>query len=258
MNRLMLVTLFTAGIAAPASAALFTTDFGSQVVGYAPNDDVTFGPVALPFSLNYFGTEYNSVIVSNNGNVQFGTNSGSFSPSPLNTTTEIRAIAPYWTDLESRDDPLGSIAPQTGGSAVYVSTPTANQIVFTWDRLGYWNRDYGGRAEFQLVLNNPNAAIAPGQAAIGFYYGTIQPQAGFPGRQVTIGFGDGLAAINPGEIALFGGPSDEVAAAINAGPGFYLFGLRGGVPTPTPAPATLALFGLGIAAAGFARARRAR
>lgn len=256
MRHLLLAILATTAIAAPASAALFTTDFGSQVTGYFPNDDVTFGPVALPFSLNYFGTNYTEVIVSNNGNVQFGTNSGSFSPTPLNTTTVIRAIAPYWTDLDSRDDPLGAIAPLTGGSAVYVSTPTANQIIFTWDRLGYFSRDYGGRAQFQLVLNNPDAPIAPGQAAIGFYYGLIEPQAGFPGRPVTIGFGDGLAEINPGEISLFAGTSVDVAAAINRGPGFYLFGLEGGVPTPTPAPAAIVLFGLGLAALGLGRRAR--
>lgn len=255
MSKLLIATLFAATAVMPAHAALFTNSFGSLVTGYIDNDDFTFGPVALPFTLNYFGTDYNEVIVSNNGNIQFGTNSGSFSPTPLNTTTVIRAIAPYWTDLDSRDDPLGAIAAGTGGSAVYVSTPTANQIIFTWDRLGYFSRDYVGRAEFQLVLNNPNAPIAPGQAAIGFYYGTVEPQAGFPGRAVQIGFGDGLEAINPGEIALFGGGSDDVASALRSGPGFYLFGLRGGVPTPTPAPAALALFGLGLAALGARRLR---
>jgi hypothetical protein len=245
------VLLLCGAAITPAHAALFTANYGSNITALNGTDDSTT-PVALPFTLNFFGTDYNSVNVSTNGNIQFGTSSGSYTPDPLDTTTVIRGIAPFWTDLITFSDPLGS---PPGGAGIYVSTPTADQIIFTWDRLGYYV-DYTNRVTFQLVLNNPNAPIAPGQAAIGLYYGSVGPQANAPQRQVTIGFGDGLTDINPGEISLFAGRSDDVTAAINAGPGFYLFGLQGGVPTPTPAAPALALFGLGAAALGFARRTR--
>src|SRR5689334_18377392 len=51
-----------------ANAALFDSNFGSLIPGYAPNDDSTFPAISLPFSINYFGTTYNSIFINNNGN----------------------------------------------------------------------------------------------------------------------------------------------------------------------------------------------
>src|SRR5690242_19302987 len=93
-----------------ANAALFDSNFGSLIPGYGPNDDNTFPAISLPFSINYFGTTYNSIFINNNGNATFGSGTGSFTPSPLNTQTTQPMIAPYWTDLDSRSDPLGAMA----------------------------------------------------------------------------------------------------------------------------------------------------
>ncbi len=247
-----------AAAASPASAALYTNSFSSLVVGYVVNDDVTFGPVALPFSIDFFGTTYNSMIVSNNGNVQFNSNSGSFSPTPLNTQTIGAMIAPFWTDLDSRTDPLGAIAAGTGGSAVYVDQISANQVVVTWDRLGYFSQNYSGRVQFQLVLNNTGAPIAAGESAIGFFYADMT--SGSDGHNVTSGFGDGLAPINPGEISHFSGSSAAAVQALNNS--FVWFGLEGGTPVvvppdnAVPVPATGALLLAGIGAIGVMRRRQ--
>jgi len=247
-----------AAAASPASAALYTNSFGPLVTGYVVNDDDTFGPVALPFSIDFFGTTYHNMIVSNNGNVQFNSNNGSYTPTALNIQTIGAMIAPFWTDLDSRSDPLGAIAAGTGGSAVYVNQVSTNQVVVTWDRLGYFSVNYSGRAQFQLVLNNPGAPIAVGEGAIGFFFADMT--SGTDDHNVSSGFGDGLAAINPGEISHFSGSSAGAVQALNNS--FVWFNLEDGAPVvippdnAVPVPATGALLLAGIGAIGVMRRRQ--
>jgi nidogen-like/PEP-CTERM motif-containing protein len=251
------VTLVLGCSAVTASAEMFTNDFGPLVPGYVPNDDFTFAAVPLPFSINYFGTTYSSIFVNNNGNATFGAGTGVFSPSPLNSQTTQPMIAPYWTDLDSRSDPLGAIVAGTGGSGVYFRQVSPTEVVMTWDRLGYFSVNYSGRAQFQLVLRDPTSAIPADEGVIGFFYDGVT--SGTDGHNVTVGFGDGLAAINPGEISLFTGPSSTVSGQVNDE--HFWFGLTGTgtpvIPPPSPnqvpEPGSIALLGSGLIALGFLR-----
>ena len=128
----------------------------------------------------------------------------------------------------------------------------------TWDRLGYFSVNYSGRAQFQLVLNNPGAPIPAGEGVIGFFYADVT--SGSDGHNVTSGFGDGLTAINTGEISHFSGNSAGASTALNNT--FVWFGLDGGAPVvippdgSVPVPATGALLMAGLGAIGLLRRRQ--
>lgn len=229
-----------------AQAQLYTNSVGSLLPGYVQNDDATFAAVNLGFNVNFFGTSYSNIFINNNGNATFGASTGSFSPAPLNAQNTQPMIAPFWTDLESR----------SGGatSGVYV-TQTAHQLVATWQDMGYFPGNYSGRVTFQLVLNDPNAPLAAGEGVIGFFFGNMT--SGTDGHNVTAGFGDGLTAINPGEISYFSGTSSAASTALNQT--HVWFNLDGGTPTTVPGipePETYALMAFGLALTGWAVRRR--
>lgn len=238
-------TLVLGMITVKADAALYTNSFGSLVPGYFQNDDSSFGPQNLGFNLNFFGTTYSNFFINNNGNVTFGADTFSYSPLPLNTQTTRPMIAPYWTDLDTRSG--------AANAGVYL-TQTAGQDIITWNNMGYFSVNYSGIATFQLVLNDPNN-IPVGEGSIGFFYGSMG--SGSDGHQVTAGFGDGLAAINPGEISVASGYSHDVSQQVNDT--HIWFNVNNGTPVeapPVPEPSTFLLLGAGLAGIAGYRLRR--
>ena len=185
--------------------------------------------------MNFFGTDYGSFYANNNGNISFAEATREFNPAPLASQNTRPMIAPYWTDLDSRNSPYAD-------SGVYL-TQTANQTVVTWKNMGYYPSNYTGLATFQLVLNNPATAV--NNQVIGFFYDNLS--AGNDGHQVTAGFGDGSSSINSGEVSYAEGSSSVLSAQLNQSA--VWFDLVNGKPVvvpPVPVLGAVWLFASGL------------
>ena len=208
---------------------------GSEPEGYRRNDDSFFGPFDLGFTLTYFGEDYTEFFINNNGNISFGQGVFSFTPEPIDVTTDAPIIGPYWGDVDTR--------PESGGT-VTLRTDIPNQIIVTWDQVGYYSSRTDLLASFQLVLRGPGFNVPAGEGDIGFFYNEIEWETGeasggtngFGGVEATAGFGDGLPESNPGEISIAGSQQPGISRILSNQ--FFWFNLgAGGIPTdPTEEP----------------------
>ena len=254
MKRLLCCALFTLSLAlasaTPALAALFTNTFGTLQPNSSDCDDCFDGPVAFPGSgqsIAFFGATYSGLFVGSNGYVTFGAGADEFVSSPLNIQTVGKMIAGEFTDLDSRID-----AP----SNVYVNNSTPGQLIITWQSMGHFPTDYSVRSTFQLVVRSDQFPIPSGEGQMGFFFDSISD-----GSTASAGFGDGLPAINPGEVSIYSGPASSFS-----GHAPLWFRLNGGVPVTPGAAAkvipTLSEWGimlltglLGLLGMGFLRRR---
>ncbi|WLI90530.1 PEP-CTERM sorting domain-containing protein [Massilia sp. R2A-15] len=230
-NVLCAATLALAAMSS-AQAGLYTSTYGTMLAGPSDCDDCYAGPIAFSGSgqfINFFGNAYSDLYVGSNGYVTFGSGSSNYSTQPLDTQSVAPMIAGFYTDLDSRS---------SAASNVYANTSTDGEIVVTWENMGHYPGNYSGPATFQLVIRSNQAVIPAGEGQIGFFYGNIGDHAG-----VSAGFGDGLSASNPGEVA-FASFVDGTTLSNNQA---RFFNVDGGVPAAVPEPGTLALLGLGLA-----------
>jgi hypothetical protein len=232
--------MFVAG-ASTAHAALYTTNFGTNAGTPSDCDDCFSG--AWNFSgagqnINFFGNVYNGLYVGSNGYVTFGGGATSWTTEPLNTQAIRPMIAGLFTDLDSRSDVT---------SNVFVNRSAPGEIVVTWDQMGHFSVNYSVRSTFQLVIRSDQTGVAAGEGQIGFFYDSITDPS-----SASAGFGDGLTAVNPGEVAF----ASRVAGTSLSNNAPRWFNLQGGLPAEVPEPGSLALLGLGLSAVAFLRRRK--
>ncbi len=117
---------------------------GFDTTEFSANDDDSVN-VSLEFTVNYFGTDYSDVYVNNNGNLTFGGALETYTAEPLNSA-ELTVIAPFWADVDTRDNGSGILKYGTG---------TVNdRLAFgaTWIDVGYFDSKVDKLNSFQVIL----------------------------------------------------------------------------------------------------------
>jgi hypothetical protein len=169
------------------TAAVMTGGGNAANVGGTRNDDGFQGPLNLGFSLAFFGNTY----TNNNGNISFGNGIAAFTPSgPQGATQPI--ISPFFADVDTRNAASG---------LMYVRSDIPNELIVTWDQVGYYDTNADKLDSFQLVLRGPNYVVPSGEGQVGFFYKGMGWETGdasggsggFGGTPAAVGFGDGLS-----------------------------------------------------------------
>ena len=164
-------------------------------------------PFGTDHTLSYFGTTYSGFYVSTNGYVTLGNGTSAFSSMPLDTQTIGPMIAGLFSDIDTRFD---------SASQVHLNTATPGQVIVTWSQVGRFSANYTERATFQLVIRSDQFVLPAGEGQVGFFYDSVEGS-----QTVSAGFGDGLAAVNPGEVAFYSGAASGLN---NNAPRWYRLG----------------------------------
>jgi len=198
-----------------------------------PEDDGPSAPATLPFTVNYFGSNYSSLFVNNNGNVTFDDAKSAYVPSSL-INVGIRIIAPYWADVDS-SNPLSDVVKYGDG---LVDGRAAFGV--EWVNVGYFWAHVDRLLSCQLVIID-RSDIAPGDFDMEFNYDKVQWQFGDAsgGIPAHAGFTSGVAGHElAGSGVLDAFLDSNVATGLiyhnlnSSVPGRYLFFFRDGQPLP--------------------------
>ncbi len=186
-----------------------------------PNDDGSSGLINLPFTFDFYGNQYNSVYINNNGNISFVSpymtwTSNSFPDSSFNM------IAPFWGDVDTRGgmDSLGNLL-GNGGNVWYKVTPTA--LIINWNQVGYFNMHNDLVSTFQLIISNGSDSLISAGGNVSFCYEDMQWTTGdassgiggFGGTPATVGvnIGNGTDYFQVGQFVQtgtsFDGPTNN-------------------------------------------------
>lgn len=199
------------------------------------NDDLSSEPVPLPFTLDFFGQNYTSLYVNNNGNVTFNGSLSTYTPFGLLGTDSV-IIAPFFADVDTRG--IGS------GLTTYGTTTFGGRPAFcvNWLNVGYFSSQTNKKNSFQLLIVD-RSDVGPGDFDILFNYDQIQWEAGSASGGVDgLGGNSARAGYSNGADSAFELPGSAVNGAFldsspsglshnNRGsviPGRYLFNVRNG------------------------------
>lgn len=237
-------SLATAG--AIHDASLFTTNFPG-------NDDGSVGPVSLGMDLNFFGNNFSSAYVNNNGNITFTGALSTFTPFQI-TGGSLPMLAPFFADVDTRI-----------GDTVKYGTGTINgRNVFgvNWIDVGYYSARTDLLNSFQLIIVDRSDTGA-GNFDFEFNYDSIQWETGsasggvngFGGSPARAGWTNGAGTYE--ELTGSGVTTAFIDSNLNTGlvhnsrlsniDGQYIYQVRNGVvvvDVPESSPMILMILGL--------------
>ncbi len=147
----------------PLDTTFSVVPFNSGTAPDYRNDDGSSPAISLPFTFNFYGVNYTSVYINNNGNVSFGSGYATFISSPF-PSANYKMITPLWADFDTRNPASGLV--------YYKVTPTA--IIVKWDGVGYFPSNASLTNTFQLILTDGSDPILPAGTNVSFCYGDMQ------------------------------------------------------------------------------------
>lgn len=184
---LYLVALFCSPMtpSAPAQAPATT------ITGSLPaNDDGSTGLIPLGFTFRFFGTDYNSLYVNNNGNLTFLAPLSIFTPYAFPSTAGTPMIAPFFADVDTRN-----------GKGTVTYEGNASYFRVNWTNVGYFNAfstnnpDY--RNSFSVTIQKNNGIVFEYEAMNWTTGDASGGGQGFGGCPATLGLdkGDGVGSV---------------------------------------------------------------
>jgi len=132
--------------------------FGENAV--AVGDDNSTGAVDITSifgtgGINFFGQNYTSLFVNNNGNITFGQSLSSYTPDQIGGGFNVPIIAAFWADVDTQGGDTGATpgGASAGTNNVYYDLDVPNGVLtITWDDVGYYNDGTNLANAFQLQL----------------------------------------------------------------------------------------------------------
>ncbi|HEY3839607.1 MAG TPA: nidogen-like domain-containing protein, partial [Bryobacteraceae bacterium] len=219
---------------------------GAILPGFATNtlpgnDDGSTGLVPLGFTANFFGANYSSVYINNNGNLTFDSPLSEFTPFGL-TSTAHAIIAPFFADVDTR-----------AGNVVQYGTGTVDghkAFAATWPGVGCYAENLNALNYFQVVLVD-RSDVAAGDFDIEFNYNAIKWETGqasggnascLGGSSARVGFSNGSGVIGtsfelpgsgvPGAFLDSNPSTGLIYNSLNSSQaGQYVFQVRNGIPS---------------------------
>lgn len=178
----------------------------------------------LPFPFLFYGTDYNAVTVSANGNLQFSSSSSLAFPACLTPATGLGdLISPYWADLDLTL--FGALE-----TAVVGESPSRIFVV-EWDDVPLYGIDPDDRVTFEaqlfegsndiVFLYQDPATVAGGnggRAVVGIQSEARGAALSFSCLQPVLPAAGGLRFPHPAEPNLDAGEPDEAAGVVAPSP----------------------------------------
>ncbi len=228
------VCVLLSGAVRSAEAGAVRTNAGFTTNSLPANDDGSTAEVPIGFTINFFGQDYTSLYVNNNGNVTFDAALEDYVPFNLTKTAHV-IIAAFFADVDTSLEPSGVV---TYGTDTVDGRPAfgANYV-----NVGYFDGHTDKLNSFQIVLIG-RADAGAGAFDVELNYDRILwditdtsegtepgPRAGFSNG------GDKALELDGSGIRdawLDGSPTALVADSRDSTqPGRYVFEVRGGTIT---------------------------
>ena len=208
-------------------------------------DDGGTGSVSLGFTINWFGTSYNSILINNNGGISLNDNRGAFVEyAGIDLATTGRPlILPLFTDMDTR----ATAKTVTFGTVANLGPDFGNKSGFcvNWVDVGEYAAPASSTPKFSaqlLIVNQGNSDVD-----IVFNYDKVLAPTSSSNGKFVIGFADPANRANSQIIATTAtDPNTLIDTAVaplksrttnSAVPGRNIFQIRSGPsPTATPSP----------------------